>query len=227
MHLIAQVDLGEGITNAFSGIATIVPRIIVAIIILIVGRIIAGIVAKLVTAILGKINFDSWIDKSGLGAPIERAGFADSGALVAKAIYWLIMLIAINWAVGIFGDTPLRDVLYFIIEFIPKLIIAVAIIIITGIIANFVRGMLTNVLAGAGYAHIVSLVAVGFIWFIGVSSALDILEFATDILDTIVTTVFASLGLILVIKFGIGGIDSARDRFWPKVYDLFEGKNDA
>lgn len=226
MVVAAGIEFGEGISNAFSSIATIVPKIIVAIIILIVGRIIAGIISKLIQTVLSKINFDSWIDKSGLGAPIERAGFADSGALVAKIIYWLIMLIAIQWAVGIFGDTPIQDVLDSIIAFIPKVIIALAIIIITGIIANFVRDTLSNMLANEGYGRFVAMAAFAAIWFIGVSAALDTLNFATDILDTIVTTVFASLGLILVIKFGIGGIDSARDRFWPKVYDLFDGGKD-
>jgi hypothetical protein len=28
-----------------------------------------------------------------------------------------------------------------------------------------------------------------------------------------------SLGAIMVIKFGVGGIWAARDRFWPGVYD--------
>ena len=31
------------------------------------------------------------------------------------------------------------------------------------------------------------------------------------------------LAAILVIKFGIGGIWAARDRFWPKVYDALDG----
>lgn len=226
MTVIAQIEFGEGFSSLFENVVTIIPKIIIAIVLLIIGRIVAGIVSKLVQTVLEKIRFDDAIDKSGLGAPIERAGFADSGSLVAKVIYWLIFLIFIQWAVGIFGDTPVQSILESIIEFIPKLIIAVAIIIITGMIANKVREMIGGALSTESYGRFVATLAAAAIWFIGVSAALDTLDFATDILNTIVTTVFASLGLILVIKFGVGGIDSARDRFWPKVYDMFEGGSD-
>ena len=39
--------------------------------------------------------------------------------------------------------------------------------------------------------------------------------------STLFTVLIGSLGLILVIKFGVGGIWVARDRFWPGVYDKF------
>ncbi len=228
MNTPAQIRFADAFSDTFNNITNIVPKIIVAILILIVGRIIAGIVSKLVKTVLAKINFDAWIDRSGLGGPIERAGFADSGGLVAKVLYWLILLIFIQWAVGIFGDTPIQDVLNSIIAFIPKLIIAIAIIIITGIIATKVREIVGGALSTESYGGFVAMAAAAAIWFIGVSAALDTIDFAADILSTVVTTVFASLGLILVVKFGIGGIDSARDRFWPKVYDMFEGgKNDS
>jgi len=50
-------------------------------------------------------------------------------------------------------------------------------------------------------------------------AALDQVEIASDIVDTLFTVVLSSLAGILVIKFGIGGIWAARDRFWPGVYD--------
>ena len=53
---------------------------------------------------------------------------------------------------------------------------------------------------------------------IGVFAALDQIEVATDIVNTLFTTIVGALGFILVIKFGVGGIWAARDRFWPAVY---------
>ncbi|MCP5029774.1 MAG: hypothetical protein GY929_26175, partial [Actinomycetia bacterium] len=36
---------------------------------------------------------------------------------------------------------------------------------------------------------------------------------------TTFTVFMGSIGAIVVIKFGVGGIWAARDRFWPAVYD--------
>ena len=43
-----------------------------------------------------------------------------------------------------------------------------------------------------------------------------------DVVDTLFQALIGSLAFILVIKFGVGGIWAARDRFWPKVYDAVE-----
>ena len=50
-------------------------------------------------------------------------------------------------------------------------------------------------------------------------AALDQAQIAGDLIDTLTTAIFASISAILIIKFGVGGIWAARDRFWPRVYD--------
>ena len=67
-------------------------------------------------------------------------------------------------------------------------------------------------------AFVPKAVAAG-IWMIGCFAALDQIQIARNIVDTLFRTIIASLGAILVIKFGVGGIWAARDRFWPRVYD--------
>ena len=64
------------------------------------------------------------------------------------------------------------------------------------------------------------------IWVIGGFAAFDQLDVASDTVDTLFQTVTYSLGLILVIKFGVGGIWAARDRFWPAVYDNIASSRD-
>ena len=41
------------------------------------------------------------------------------------------------------------------------------------------------------------------------------------------TAIVGSLSFILIIKFGVGGIWEARDRFWPRVYDALTGEESA
>jgi hypothetical protein len=228
MSLLAQAesdsfDWRGGLEDLWSDVTGIVPKIIVALIILVIGWFIAKAIRSLVSRILQTINFDTWIDKSGLGAPLERAGFADSGSLLAKIVYWLIMMIVIQFALFQFGEgNPLSEVFDSLVAFIPKLIVAIAIVIITGIVANFVKDLVAGALSGESYGKALSTLAMAGIWFIGGTAALDQIGVANEIVTGVFSAVLGSLSLILILKFGIGGIDSARERFWPKVYDLFE-----
>ena len=62
-------------------------------------------------------------------------------------------------------------------------------------------------------------------WLFFGLAALDQIEIGEDVVDTLTTAVFASLSAILIIKFGVGGIWAARDRFWPNVYDTLSGES--
>ena len=217
--MLVAVDWGQGVEDAWRDLSAFVPKLIAAIVVLLVGWFVARLIRKVIEKILQKIHFDRYIDKSGLGAPLERAGFADSGRLLALLIYYALMLIVIQLALSVFGDTAVNDAFNGLIEFIPKLFIAIIIIIITGVVANAVRG-----LVGASVAHLdagalIAKAAFIAIWVIGAFAAIDQIEFAEDVVDTLWQTLAYSLGLIFVIKFGVGGVWAARDRFWPAVYD--------
>ena len=73
------------------------------------------------------------------------------------------------------------------------------------------------------YSQFVTKASAAGIWLIGGFAALDQVQIARSVVDTLFRTIVASLGAILVIKFGVGGIWAARDRFWPRVYDAIGG----
>ncbi len=223
--LAVDIDLGTSITEALTDFAQFVPKVVAFLVILLVGTFVAKWIRRLVASGLDRIKFDSHIDRSGLGAPLERAGFANSGRLVSQIIYLLIMLLVLKLSLSAFGPNDISDALDSMVAFIPKLIVAIAIIVVTGIVANAVGDMIRPGLATVDFGPLLGRIAVGAIWMIGVFAALDQIEFAEDIVDTLFTAVVGSLSAIMIIKFGVGGIWEARDRFWPKVYDALSGAN--
>ncbi|MFW2383304.1 MAG: mechanosensitive ion channel family protein [Acidimicrobiales bacterium] len=217
------VEFQQPIEDAFSKLFSYIPNLIVLILILVVGYFIARFIRRATITLLRKIRFDDYIDKAGIGGPLERAGFADSGRFLAMIIYYLVMLVVLQVALSAFGDNPVSDVVNDLIAFIPKAIVAIAIIIVTGLVANAVRNVLAPTVAEQEFGPLAVNVAVFAIWVIGAFAALDQLEFAADIVDQLFTAIIGSLSLILILKFGIGGIWEARDRFWPAVYDRVTG----
>jgi hypothetical protein len=213
------VEWSRGIEDAWSDLAGFAPKLIAALVVLVVGWFVARVVRKVIEKVLVKIKFDQYVDKAGIGAPVERAGYPDSGKLLAKLIYYMIMLTVLQLAIGVFGDSAVNEAFDGLIAFIPKLFIALIIVVITGVVATTVRSLVEPAVSHLGAGPLLAKAAFVAIWVIGGFAAFDQLDVASDTVDTLFQTVTYSLGLILVIKFGVGGVWAARDRFWPAVYD--------
>jgi len=213
------IEWSTGIENAWSDIAEFVPKLIGALVVFVIGWIIAKIIRKVIVRVLNTINLDKYVDKAGIGAPLEKAGYPNSVDLIGKIIYFALMLMVIQLAVGVFGETAISALINDLVAFIPKLIVAIIIVIITGAVANGVRDLMAPAVAHLGMGDLLKKVVFVAIWFIGGFAALDQLQVASDVVDTLFQTIVYSLGFIIIIKFGVGGIWAARDRFWPAVYD--------
>jgi len=215
-------DITDSFSEMIGTFIEFVPRIIGALILLLIGKFVAKFVVGLVRKLLTAIKFDNVVDRSGLGGPIESAGYPDSGLLLARIIGWMIMLIFVQMAVTQLGIDSISELVNTFIAWIPNIIIAIILIVITGAVANFVKDTLAPSLANQSAGDVLLKVITTAIWVIGGMMAIDQLGFGQDIIDQLWTALTSGLAAILVIKFGVGGIWAARDRFWPKVYDAVE-----
>ena len=216
--------------NTLQLVTDFLPKLLMFLLILIVGLWVAKWIRKLVHKLLTKINFDEHIDRAGIGAPLERAGFADSGRFVAQILYYLVVLVVLQMAFNVFGDNPITDALDGLVDWLPKLIVAIVLVIIGGLVARVVGDLVGGATAGQSYGALVTKVATAAVWVFFGLAALDQIEIGRDLVDTLTKAIFASLSGILIIKYGVGGIWAARDRFWPNVYDSISsgrGQQDA
>jgi hypothetical protein len=216
---LAGISFSDSFQQTFDNIAGFLPNLIGAAVIFVIGWMIAKFLRKLIHRGLTKVGVDALVDRSGLGGHLERAGYPDSGLLLARVIYIGLMLLVLQLTVDALGIQSIKDVVDDMVSFIPKIFVAIVIVFITGAVANFVRDFVGSFTATQSWGNIVTNVATGAVWLIGIFAALDQIEVAADIVDTLFQAIIGSLALIIVIKFGIGGIWAARDRFWPSVYD--------
>ena len=215
----AQIDFGNVFTDMFGSFFEFMPRLLGAIVIFIVGWFIARFITRLIGNVLSRVGVDRLVDRSGLGGPLERAGYPDSGQFLAKIIYIMIMLVVISLTIATLGIEQLQSLFDQLIAWIPQLFVAILLVFVTGVVANFVRNFLGGILQSQSWGNIVTNIAFGAIWYLGGSMALQQTGIGGDIVDTLFNAVAGSLVGILVIKFGVGGIWAARDRFWPSVYN--------
>ncbi len=215
-------DITDSFSNVISSFIEFIPGLVAALVLLLVGRFVAGFVSGLFKKLLDAIKFDRWVDKSGLGAYVERAGYADSGALLAKIVGWIIMLIFVQLAVSSLGIDSIEELVNEFVSWIPNVIIAIILIVITGVAANFAKDVLSPSVANVNAGDLILKIVSVAIWVTGGMMAINQLGFGEEIVQQLWNAITTGLVAIIVIKFGIGGIWAARDRFWPKVYDAVE-----
>ena len=219
--LTADISFSDSFQRTFDNLGDFLPKLIGAIAIFLIGWFIARTLRRLIHRGLTKMGVDNLVDRSGLGGYLERAGYADSGLLLARVIYVGLMLLVLQLTVDALDIQAITDVLDDIVAFIPRIFVALIIIFITGAVANFVKDFVSSFTQEQSWGNMATNAATGAIWLIGVFAALDQIQVAEDVVDTLFQALIGSLAFILVIKFGVGGIWAARDRFWPNVYDRF------
>ncbi len=220
--MFAQIDYRSGIESAWADVATFVPKLVAALVVFAIGWLIARVIRAAIERLLTAVRFDQWVDRAGLGGSLERAGFADSAKLLAQLIYWAVLLIALQLAVDTFGDSAITKALDGIVTFLPKLFVALVIVVIAGAIASRVKELVQAALQGQDYGETVATIASSLIWLVGLFAALNQIEIAQDIVTTLFTVITYTIGAVIVIMFGVGGIKAAETKFWPGVFARFD-----
>ncbi|MDE0319525.1 MAG: hypothetical protein OXI97_06545 [Acidimicrobiaceae bacterium] len=217
--LLAQISYREGIEEAWDDFVGFAPRLIAALVVLLVGWIVASLLRRLLVKGLTAVRFETIIERAKLSEPLSRVGVRRPSRLMATLIYWAAMLLVLQLAIDAFGESAIQNALDDLIGFLPDLFIAIAIIVIVGAIAARVSSLVAELLADHSYGTHASRVAGSAIWVVGIFAALDQIRIADDTLNVLFVAVVATVGGSIVVMFGIGGIQAARDRFWPTVFD--------
>ena len=133
------------------------------------------------------------------------------------------MLVFVQLAVTTLGIDSIEELVTTFISWIPNVIIAIILLVITGAAANIARDVLSPSVANVNAGSLILRVVNAMIWITGGLLAFNQLGFGEELVQQLWTALTSGLVAIIVIKFGIGGIWAARDRFWPKVYDSVQG----
>lgn len=213
MAVLAQ--LGDPSSGPLDAIARFLPRLAAFIVILAVGYLVAKALQRVVRGLLRRVGFDRALDRSGIRAALARADH-DANELLARLIFYGLMLLVLQLAFGVFGPNPISDLLFRLIAFVPRIVVAVVIIVVATAIARATRDGVAALIGGLSYGNVLATAVSVLIIGIGVFAALDQLQIA----QTIVTGVFYALLAIVVgvtvVAVGGGGIAPMRQR-WERV----------
>ncbi len=207
--MLAQVDIEQGLEEAWADVVTFAPKLLGFFVILLIGYFIAKALSKAVNALLERVGFDGLVERGTMRDAFARAK-TDPSDVIGVIVFWLVFLVALQLAFGIWGPNPVSDLLEGLIGYLPNVIVAVVILVIAAVLARVLTDILTPMLGAVRGGSIIATGAGLAILVVGIFAALDQLQVA----PAVVTGLFYALLVLVVgsavVAFGVGGIPIAR-----------------
>jgi hypothetical protein len=208
--MIADIDIESGLQSAWQHVATIVPKLLGFFLILLIGWFIAKALSKLTNSLLERVGFDNWVERGSLKQAFARNN-TDASDLVAVLVFWTVFLITLQLAFGIWGPNPISDLLHGLIAYIPRIVVAVVILVIAAAVARVLTDVLRPMLGAVEGGDWIARAAGVAVLVIGVFAALDELQIAPAIVVGLFYALLAVIVGSLIVAFGGGGIPVARE----------------
>jgi hypothetical protein len=207
--------LKDSFYSVFENIVMYVPNIIVAVFLFVIGWFLASWIGKLVAALVSSLKVDDALGATGLRDLATRAGFGlNIGKALGLFVKWTLIIIVATVAFDMIGLSQINESLVQILGYVPNIIVAAVVLMITALVAEFVEKVSTGSAKAAGVrkAGIFGIVARYFVWIVGITTALSQLQVADVVValfQSVLTGVVAAVAIALGIAFGLGGKEAA------------------
>ncbi len=204
--------MGDSFRNALDNVVAFLPKLLLFLIILAIGYFIAKALERLLVKVLEKVGFDGAVERGGIKKALQNSQY-DASQILAKIVFYAVMLFVLSTAFGVFGTNPISDYLSAIIGYLPKVFVAILILVIAAAVAAGVKLLVQNSLGSLSYGRLLANVASTVVLALGVIAALNQLEIAQNVVNAVLYATLAALVGVVVVAVGGGGIVPMRARW--------------
>ncbi|MCO7220549.1 hypothetical protein [Klenkia sp. PcliD-1-E] len=218
-------DIGQSTRDALDTVLQFIPRLVLFLIILAIGYFIAKALEKVLVRVLERVGFDRAVERGGIKRVLANSQF-DAGQILGRLVFYAVMLFVLSTAFGVFGQNPISDYLSAVIGYLPRVFVAILILVIAAAVAAGAKLLVQNSLGSLSYARVLANATSTLILALGIIAALDQLQIARNVVNAVLYAALAALVGVVVVAVGGGGIVPMRQR-WEKVLDKVESEAPA
>jgi small-conductance mechanosensitive channel len=206
----------QGLEQVYSNlvhmIAEFLPRFLVMLIIIVIGLLVAFVLRYILRALLGLTKLDRVSEEGGASRVLRMAHLPSMTELLSRSIFWVTWFGFILVGLSVLGVAGLQEQISRLLRFLPEVFVAILILFLGVVIANFLSrtALLAAVNAGYPSAKILSWSIRFVIWILAISMTLEELGLARQTVISAFSIIFGASMLGLAIAFGLGGQDLAR-----------------
>ncbi len=200
--------------EALGHVVGFVPTLLGALVLLVFGWMLSHYIGKLISAVLTKLGFEKASLRSGVHTFLKQSGTRHTASqLIGELSKWFVRLIFIQACASVLAMPQVTQVINNIILFIPKVVVAMVILVagslISQFLANAVRGSTTKI-GGSNPVFLSKLTHYSIMGF-AVIGAISQLEIAPAIVNILFTAFVSSIALAIGLAFGLGGKEVASE----------------
>jgi len=198
--------------NFLQAVMDLLPRTVLTISIILVGWLIASVLRYVVRTLLARLGFGRLCARQGVTDMLRAADLPEPERLVAAIVFWIVWIGFLLSGVDVLGLTAVRGMLDDFAAFVPRLLVAVAILVVGFVFANVAwrATQLAAVNARVPSPRVLSGTVRALVLLLTGAMALDQIAVARTIVLTAFAIAFGAVMLGLAIAFGVGGGGIAR-----------------
>lgn len=199
----------------WAGVMSFAPTLLIALLILIVGWIFANGLKRLTIRLFRTLKINEALANAGVDEVLEKGGLQlKAGVFMGTLVKWFILAIFFVVALDILGLQQATEfVQEVIVGFIPKVIVALFILLVAAIIANTLsKSVVAAVQATTSNekkARVLGKVAYVAVLTVAVLAALNQIGIAPELVQMLFAGIVFAAALALGLSFGLGGRDTA------------------
>ncbi len=198
------------------------PRLAVAAGVLVVGWLLAKALRLGVVKALHALNFHVLTERSGVDAFVQQGGSdRDTSALFGWIVYLLVLLASLIIAFNSLGLTQVTDLLGRVLLFVPRVLVALLVVVFGSYFSRFVGNAVQGYCRGAEIADgelLGRFTRYGILVFV-LLLAIDYLDIGGGLIQQTFLILLAGVVLALALAFGLGGRERAAEmiaRWFPR-----------
>lgn len=189
------------------------PSLIAALVVFFIGWAVAVAIGRLVEKVLTVLRINQAFESlKGLRSAAERANLKlNIPRLIGEIAKWFLLIVTLLAATDILGLQEVSSFLSSVLLYIPNVVVAAVILLVAVLLANFVYRTVLASVAAAGFTSggAVAAVSKWAIIIFAIFAALLQLKVATQLIQTLLTALFAMIALAGGLAFGLGGKEMA------------------
>jgi flagellar biosynthesis protein FliQ len=189
-----------------------IPKIIAFAVIVIIGWLIASAIATAVASILRAVKFNDLAQRGGFADFVQKMGIRqDPAGFIANLAKCFIRLSVLVSAFDALGLPAVSQVLEQLLMWLPNLVVALVVLVIAGLAANALGGLVRGATAesGLGNPDLLASVARIAVLAFAIVVAVNQIGIATTLVNTLFMATVGALALALGLSFGLGGRETA------------------
>jgi hypothetical protein len=211
-------SIGDKFTDLLGNVVNIAVKVVIFLAIMGLGWIVGNWIYKWLGRLLRRVGFDRAVERGELDRVLGNTRASD---LTARLVEFAVLLFVLQLAFGIFGPNPVSDLIHDVVAWLPKLFVAVVIVVVAAAVAGWAKDIIRGALGGLSYTSAVAASAQVLILSLGIIAALNQVGVANSVTLPVLIAALATVSGIVIVGIG-GGLVKPMQHRWERILSRAE-----